>query len=122
MPIYEYECQACHHRVELIQKVSDPPLAQCPKCQGVVKRLIAAPALQFKGSGWYITDYSAKGKAEKGKTDDTPTEKPTEKKAGEEKPAAATAPAPTPGAADKKADGGGGSSTPPSKSEGGSST
>ena len=109
MPIYEYECQACHHRVELIQKVSDAPLAECPKCKGAVRKLIAPPALQFKGSGWYITDYSAKGK---GKTDDAPAEK----KVSDSKPS--TAPAATTSATEKKSEGGGGSSTPSSKSEG----
>lgn len=64
MPIYEYECERCQHRVELIQKRSDPPLTVCPRCQaeGAMKKLLAAPALQFKGSGFYITDYSDKGK------------------------------------------------------------
>ncbi|MEW6682758.1 MAG: FmdB family zinc ribbon protein [Nitrospirota bacterium] len=112
MPIYEYECQTCHHRVELIQKVSDAPLAECPKCKGVVKRLIAPPALQFKGSGWYITDYSAKGKS---KTDDAPADK----KAEESKPSSAPAATSTP---EKKSDGGGGSSPPSSKSEGNASS
>lgn len=60
MPIYEYECQRCRHRFELIQKVSDTPVDSCPKCQGEVQKLLSAPGLQFKGSGWYITDYSRK--------------------------------------------------------------
>lgn len=109
MPIYEYECQTCHHRVELIQKVTDAPLAECPKCQGAVKKLIAAPALQFKGSGWYITDYSAKGK---GKTDDTSADK----KVADSKPS--TGPSATTSPTEKKSDGSGGSSAPPPKSEG----
>ena|SRR6185295_981967 len=62
MPIYEYQCQQCGTRTELIQKFSDPPLAACPKCGGEVKKLISSPAFQFKGSGWYATDYAAKGK------------------------------------------------------------
>jgi putative FmdB family regulatory protein len=60
MPLYEYECEACGNRFEAIQKFSDPPLEACPKCGGKVRKLIAAPAFQFKGSGWYITDYARK--------------------------------------------------------------
>ena len=60
MPLYEYECEACGHRFEKIQKFSDPPLEQCPKCGGAVHKLQSAPAFQFKGSGWYITDYARK--------------------------------------------------------------
>lgn len=110
MPIYEYQCETCGHRVELIQKHSDPPLAECPKCHSAVKKLIAAPALQFKGSGWYITDYSAKGKE---KSADAPA---ADKKPGETKPTAEPAPAPQTAAAEKKSDGGG-ASTPPPKSD-----
>ena len=65
MPLYEYECAACGHRFERIQKFSDPPVKECPKCGGEVHKLIAAPAVQFKGSGWYVTDYAAKGKEAK---------------------------------------------------------
>ncbi|HEY7817908.1 MAG TPA: FmdB family zinc ribbon protein [Vicinamibacteria bacterium] len=61
MPIYEYRCTKCGHRFESIQKVSDPPLTKCEKCKGKVERLISSPAIQFKGSGWYITDYARKG-------------------------------------------------------------
>ena len=60
MPLYEYECDACGHRFEVIQKFSDPPLERCPKCGGAVHKLQSAPAIQFKGSGWYITDYGRK--------------------------------------------------------------
>jgi putative FmdB family regulatory protein len=60
MPLYEYECDACGHRFEIIQKFSDPPLERCPKCGGAVHKLQSAPAFQFKGSGWYITDYARK--------------------------------------------------------------
>jgi putative FmdB family regulatory protein len=60
MPLYEYQCDACGHRFETIQKFSDPPLEQCPKCGGPVHKLQSAPAFQFKGSGWYITDYARK--------------------------------------------------------------
>jgi putative FmdB family regulatory protein len=63
MPLYEYECDACAHRFELIQKFSDPPVDVCPACGGRVRKLISSPAIQFKGSGWYVTDYAQKGKA-----------------------------------------------------------
>ena len=63
MPLYEYQCDACAHRFEVIQKFSDPPIDVCPKCGGTVKKLLSSPAIQFKGTGWYITDYSQKGKA-----------------------------------------------------------
>ena len=61
MPLYEYECQTEGNRFEVIQKFSDEPLTVCPTCGGPVKRLISSPAIQFKGSGWYITDYARKG-------------------------------------------------------------
>ncbi len=60
MPLYEYQCKKCHHRFEKIQKFSDKPLKKCPDCGGPVEQLISAPAVQFKGSGWYVTDYAKK--------------------------------------------------------------
>jgi putative FmdB family regulatory protein len=63
MPLYEYECDACGQRFELIQKFSDAAPAQCAKCgKGPVHRLLSSPAFQFKGTGWYVTDYAQKGK------------------------------------------------------------
>ena len=59
MPLYEYEC-AAGHRFERIQKFSDPPLDKCPQCGKPVQKLQSAPAIQFKGTGWYITDYAKK--------------------------------------------------------------
>src|SRR5881275_2146238 len=65
MPLYEYECDACGQRFELIQKFSDPAPAACVKCgKGPVHRQLSSPAIQFKGSGWYITDYAQKGKSD----------------------------------------------------------
>jgi putative FmdB family regulatory protein len=64
MPIYEYQCRRCGHRLEAMQKVSDPPLRRCPECRGGLKKLVSAPAFQFKGSGWYVTDYAGKKGAE----------------------------------------------------------
>jgi putative FmdB family regulatory protein len=69
MPLYEYQCDACGHRFETIQKFSDAPLESCPNCGGALRKLQAAPAFQFKGSGWYITDYAKKDSAPTGKTD-----------------------------------------------------
>src|SRR5215469_6834192 len=60
MPLYEYKCAACGHRFEIIQKFSDPPADTCPECGGAVEKLQSAPAFQFKGSGWYVTDYARK--------------------------------------------------------------
>ena|SRR5262245_64032446 len=61
MPLYEYQCKKCGHRFERIQKFSDAPVKKCPECGGAVERLISAPAVQFKGTGWYVTDYARKG-------------------------------------------------------------
>lgn len=61
MPLYEYQCNKCRHRFEKIQKFSDRPVKKCPKCGGPVEQLLSAPAVQFKGSGWYVTDYARKG-------------------------------------------------------------
>ena len=68
MPLYEYECDACSHRFEVIQKFSDPP-GTCPKCGSKVQKLPSSPAIQFKGSGFYITDYARAGKSESGKSE-----------------------------------------------------
>jgi putative FmdB family regulatory protein len=62
MPLYEYRCDACGHHFEKIQKFSDPPEEVCPNCgERQVQKLLSSPAIQFKGSGWYITDYARKG-------------------------------------------------------------
>ena len=64
MPMYEYQCAACGHRFERIQKFSDPPVDTCPNCgEAKVQKLVSSPAIQFKGTGWYITDYAKKGSA-----------------------------------------------------------
>ena len=64
MPLYEYRCEACGERFEVIQKFSDPAPEACEKCgKGPVLRQQSSPAIQFKGSGWYITDYAQKGKS-----------------------------------------------------------
>lgn len=60
MPLYEYQCKKCGHLFEKIQKFSDKPEKKCPQCGGPVEQTISAPAVQFKGSGWYVTDYAQK--------------------------------------------------------------
>jgi putative FmdB family regulatory protein len=62
MPLYEYQCDSCGHRFETIQKFSDAPIERCPKCGGPVRKLQSAPAFQFKGTGWYVTDYAKTAK------------------------------------------------------------
>jgi putative FmdB family regulatory protein len=81
MPLYEYECEQCGTRFEVIQKFSDASVGTCKSCGGKVQRLPSAPAIQFKGTGWYITDYAKKG---------TGGEKPSSS------PASATASSPAP--------------------------
>jgi putative FmdB family regulatory protein len=103
MPLYEYQCDACGERFEVIQKFSDAPVEQCRKCgKGPVQRLLSSPAIQFKGSGWYITDYAKKGssgdssstgKSEKSEKSDTSEKKADS--ASDSKPAAASTPAPS---------------------------
>jgi putative FmdB family regulatory protein len=70
MPLYEYECEK-GHRFEKIQKFSDPPLEKCPTCGSPVQKLISSPAIQFKGTGWYITDYARKDSGGGAKPDGT---------------------------------------------------
>ena len=63
MPLYEYQCTKCRKTTEVLQKAKDKPLEKCPKCGGSVVKLISSPAIQFKGPGWYITDYPKKSAA-----------------------------------------------------------
>jgi putative FmdB family regulatory protein len=121
VPIYEYQCQKCHHREELIQKHTDAPLTECPKCHGAMTKLIAAPALQFKGSGFYITDYSDKGKDKSDKGKNKSDSESTEKKPSADKPAAESTPSTGSTSTEKKSDSGG-SSPPPAKSSGDGAT
>lgn len=64
MPLYEYQCTKCGERTEIIQKMSDPPYSRCAKCGGDMKKLLSSPAIQFKGSGFYKTDYASKPSSE----------------------------------------------------------
>src|SRR5262245_4663969 len=70
MPLYEYECGSCGKRFERIQRFSDPAITVCPTCGGEVRKLVSSPAIQFKGSGFYITDYAKSGKATDGEKPD----------------------------------------------------
>ena len=65
MPLYEYQCTQCHQRVEAIQRFNDDPLTTCDACGGELERLLSAPAIQFKGGGWYVTDYAGKSSSAK---------------------------------------------------------
>jgi len=69
VPLYEYQCAKCHRRTEKIETVAGPHLKKCPHCGGKVERMLTAPAIQFKGSGWYVTDYAGKGGAKDSATD-----------------------------------------------------
>ena len=69
MPLYEYKCLGCGYVSEAIQRMSDPPLSTCDRCGGELKKLLSAPAFQFKGTGWYVTDYAGKGGKGKGGSD-----------------------------------------------------
>ncbi|HEY3128702.1 MAG TPA: zinc ribbon domain-containing protein [Acidobacteriota bacterium] len=69
MPLYEYRCSKCGDTFEVMQKVSDPPVETCRKCGGKTVKLLSSPAIQFKGGGWYVTDYSGKGAPKTDSTD-----------------------------------------------------
>ena len=98
MPLYEYECEACGKRFERIQKYSDPPIAVCVNCgKGPVKKLLSSPAIQFKGSGFYITDYAKKSSPEggsksssQGESSSGSADKSGDSKSAESKPADTT--------------------------------
>ena len=79
MPIYEYACVKNKHRFEVIQKFDDPPVTHCTVCGEPVEKLFSSPAIQFKGTGWYITDYARKGKS----YSDSPESKSSESKSSE---------------------------------------
>ena len=93
MPLYEYSCEKCGERTEVIQKFSDEPLTICTSCNGPLRKLISSPAIQFKGSGFYITDYAKSGK-DSGSTEGSSSEKSSkpasESKASEPKPKTTT--------------------------------
>jgi len=85
MPIYEYQCKKCHHRFERIQKFSDPHVKKCPDCGGPVEQVLSAPAVQFKGSGWYVTDYAKKSGSTTGSSNGDSAAKADPGKKGDKK-------------------------------------
>ncbi len=95
MPLYEYKCDTCHHQFEVQQKFSDPLIEQCGRCGAKVRKLISAPGIMFKGTGWYVTDYSNKlkepnqAKQSEGQAKDKPDSGPDK---GATKPEAGSAP------------------------------
>src|SRR5512146_679871 len=89
LPLYEYQCTACRHRFEVLQRFSDPQVTACPRCGGEVQQLFSPPAVRFKGSGWYATDYARKSGGDGAKklesksdtkSESTPAKKSEEKK------------------------------------------
>jgi len=92
VPLYEYRCKQCGHQFEKIQSFSAPDEKECPVCKGEVERLISAPAIQFKGSGWYVTDYASKGggssKPAASSSESSSESKPATSTSSDSKPAA----------------------------------
>ena len=95
MPIYEYLCVACGQKTETLQRIGDPPPPGCPHCGGELKRLVSAPAFQFKGSGWYASDYAVKSGAPESKGEGAGADKPADKPADAGKTASAAAATPS---------------------------
>jgi putative FmdB family regulatory protein len=87
LPLYEYQCKACDRRLEVLQRLAEPPLTTCPECGGELRKLVSAPAFQFKGEGWYVTDYARKPESGGAQAADRAGEK-AEKAAREGKPEA----------------------------------
>jgi putative FmdB family regulatory protein len=85
MPIYEFECRKCKAHTEVFQKISDKPPVKCRKCGGRLERKISAPAIQFKGSGWYVTDYASKATKDEKSESESSTEAKSEKSEKSEK-------------------------------------
>ena len=97
MPIYEFECRKCKAKLEVFQKMNDKPPVKCRKCGGRLEKLVSASAIQFKGSGWYVTDYAGNGRkaAEKAEKDTAASgasseDKKSDKKTKESSPAKKT--------------------------------
>jgi putative FmdB family regulatory protein len=114
MPLYEYECDTCGHRFEVIQKFSDAPITVCPKCQGAVRKLFSSPAIQFKGSGWYITDYAKKSGTGAGSAKNEGSSEKSAEKSGEKSGEKSSEGSSTSGDTAPKTDGGSKSTTTPS--------
>jgi putative FmdB family regulatory protein len=113
VPMYEYRCKQCGHQFEKIQSFSAAELTECPVCKGELERLISAPAIQFKGAGWYVNDYAGKGGSK-------PAAKSGESSSGGDKPAASSSP--ESGSASSAASGSSGSASSSDSSGSSSST
>jgi putative FmdB family regulatory protein len=100
VPIYEYQCDSCSYRFEVKQSIKDDPLSTCERCGKAVRRLISSPGIMFKGSGWYVTDYSDKLKPPSSPGGEAGAKKDEKKESAPSAPAASTssAPAATPAA------------------------
>ena len=94
MPLYEYACEKCGRRTERIEKLSGPHLKKCPHCGGRVERMISRSAIQFKGGGWYVTDYARAGNSGEKKPAEGGSDSGKSSEKTESKPADKTAPAP----------------------------
>ena len=102
MPLYEYQCESCNQRFEKIQKYSDPPIAVCPSCGGPVKKLFSSPAIQFKGTGWYITDYAKKSGTDSGSSKSSSSSSSSDSKSSEGNTSSTTTPAASTDSSSKK--------------------
>jgi putative FmdB family regulatory protein len=105
MPVYEYECQQCKQVTEAMQKFSDAPLTQCPRCTGQLRKMISQSAFHLKGSGWYVTDYARKGDSDPTGKKEKPAEtsaKSTEKSTDSTAGATSPVPAPSSGTSETK--------------------
>ncbi len=100
MPLYEYRCEACGHKLEVLQRLAEPPLTVCPECGGVLRKQVSAPAFQFKGTGWYVTDYARSGGAGAAKPGES-SAKPGESSEKAAEPAKSESPAAPPAGGDK---------------------
>ncbi len=80
MPIYEYRCKKCNNQIEVFQKLNDKPPTKCKKCGGKLEKMFSSPAIQFKGEGWYVTDYARKGSVAEKVEKDLAAPEPTSKK------------------------------------------
>ena len=80
MPLYEYQCLQCGKRTEILQRLGEGPIAACPQCGGEVKKLISSPSFQFKGTGWYATDYAGKKSGAESKSEESKSESKSEGK------------------------------------------
>jgi putative FmdB family regulatory protein len=99
MPFYEYECSACKHHAEVLQKISDAPLKKCPECgKPALKRLISAPVFRLKGGGWYETDFKSDNETKRNLVKDEPAEAKSETKPEAKSEAKPAAPADAPAA------------------------